>query len=340
VISGSVEPTPLLINNTRADTAFQLQRASAAAPGIGSFLGVPIVLNTGEFFGTLCAIDPEAQDLTMQQADLLTVLGRIIATQIERDREIAMRTQAEAEQARLYHVAQEAIREREALLSIASHELKNPLAALLGFAHLLRRRMTGATDVSERDQQVVESIMAQAERMNRMLTDLLDVSRLDNEQFPIECLPLDLSTLVHTIVEEVRPMLTRHTVTIDDGDSPIMVAGDEERLAQVLRNLLSNAVKYSPRGGQISIVVASKDAQACLEIQDEGIGIPADALPLLFQRFYRAPNSVGYSISGFGIGLYVVKEIVTRHKGTINVASVEGEGTTFTICLPLLASSV
>jgi len=339
VITGSVEPTPLLINDTHTDPAFRLHRATEASPGIGSFLGVPIILNNGEFFGTLCAIDPEVQDLAMQHADLLVVLGRIIATQIERDREVAIRRDAEAEQARLYRAAQDAIREREALLSIASHELKNPLAALLGYAHLLQRRMLRETDVADRDQRAVQIIISQAERLNRMLTDLLDVSRLDSGQFNFERAPLDLSTLIHGIVEEVEPRLVQHTVSIHDADSPIMVFGDKERLAQVLRNLLGNAIKYSPDGGAISITLAAKDRQACVSIQDQGIGIPADALPHLFQRFYRAPNNTSHTISGFGIGLYVVKAIMTYHEGTIDVASTEGEGTTFTICLPLLDAS-
>lgn len=301
---------------------------------------MPIVLSSGEFFGTLCAIDPEAQTLTRQQADLLVVLGRIIATQIERDRESTIRADAEAEQARLYHAAQEAIREREALLSIASHELKNPLTALLGYAHLLQRRLTAEAEVLERDQQTVQTIVAQAERLNRMLTELLDMSRLDNRQFSMERFPVDLSTLIHTLVEEARPTLEQHTITIEDADRPIMVTGDQERLAQVLRNLLSNAIKYSPHGGQVSIKIATQDEHAHVSIQDQGIGIPADALAQLFQRFYRAPNTVGQGITGFGIGLYVVKEIVTRHNGTINVTSTEGHGTTFTISLPLLASPI
>lgn len=301
---------------------------------------MPVVLSTGEFFGTLCAIDPQAQALTMQQADLLVVLGRVIATQIERDREIVIRKNAEAEQARLYQAAQDAIREREALLSIASHELKNPLAALLGYAHLLQRRMLSDHNVSERDQRTVQTILTQAERINRMLTDLLDVSRLDSGQFPLDQLPLDLSTLVHTVLDELKPTLAGHTVIIEDGDAPIMIAGDQERLSQVLRNLIGNAIKYSPSGGQICIEVTAENEQACLAIHDEGIGIPEDALPHLFQRFYRAANAAGHAIQGFGIGLYVVKEIVTRHGGTVDVTSMEGRGTTFKLCLPLLAASM
>lgn len=314
-----------------------MHSATAASPTVGSFIGVPIMLNDGQFFGTLCAVDPEPQELKPQQADLLIILGRIIATQIERDRELEARREAEAEQTRLYHAAQEAIREREALLSIASHELKNPLATVLGYAHLLQRRALRDMNTSERDQRALHAIVTQAERLNRMLTDLLDVSRLESGQFTIEQLPMDLSTLVHTVVEEMQPALDRHAISVQDHDSPVMVHGDKERLEQVLRNLLSNAIKYSPAGGQICIHITAENSVACVSIQDEGIGIPEDALPNLFQRFYRVANAAGQAIDGFGIGLYVVKEIVSRHGGTISVTSTEGLGTTFTMCLPLMA---
>jgi signal transduction histidine kinase len=296
------------------------------------------MLSDGQFFGTLCAVDPEPQALTAHQSDLLVVLGRIIATQIERDRELDARLQSEADKERLYRAAQDAVREREALLSIASHELRNPLAALLGFANLLQRRMLQEARLSDRDQRALQTIVTQAKRLDQMLGDLLDVSRLGSGQFAIEHRPLDISTLLHKTVEDMETTVSGHTVTIHDADNPVMVAADEERLAQVLRNLLGNAIKYSPHGGEINITIAADAGNAIITIQDQGIGIPADALPNLFQRFYRAPNTASHAINGFGIGLYVVKEIVTRHGGTIGVTSREGQGTTFTVNLPLLGA--
>ena len=299
---------------------------------------MPLVLSNGEFFGTLCAIDPAAQTLTMQQADMVVVLGRMIATHIERDREIASRRAAEAEQARLYQLAQDAIREREALLAIASHELKTPLTAVVGYAHLLQRHLRGAPHASERDLRTVDTMVAQATRLDRMLTNLLDLSRFDREDVPHAQRPVDLATLVRALVEEAHPAPTEHTVTIMGGDGPIMVAGDADQLAQALRNLLSNAIKYSPGGGQVRIALATDGAHARVSVEDDGIGIPADALPHVFQRFYRARNDVGHAIEGFGIGLYVVQQIVTRHGGTITVTSTEGAGATFTIRLPVLTA--
>ena len=300
---------------------------------------MPILVEDGRLFGTLCAADPEARHLTSQQAALLVVLARIVATQIERDRELVARTEAEKRIEQLYLAEQEAVREREALISIASHELKNPLAALLVYAHVLKRRIFRDKGANGRDQEAIEGIVEQDERLNAMLGELLDISRLDRDQFIIERVSLDFAELVQRVVAEMQPMFEEHTVVVTVCQKPLLVLGDRGRLAQVVHNLLTNAVKYSPAGGQIELRIEHVDDQACLSVRDEGIGIPASALPHLFQRFYRASNGAAKSINGLGIGLYVVKEILTRHDGSISVESSEGEGSTFTVCLPVLRSS-
>ena len=114
-----------------------------------------------------------------------------------------------------------------------------------------------------------------------------------------------------------------------------MINGDALRLEQVLQNLLQNAIKYSPKGGPVTLRVEQQGHEVCVAVSDQGIGIPREALPQLFQRFYRAPHQATGGIEGLGIGLYIVKEIVTLHSGTIMVESTEGVGSTFTICLPL-----
>jgi len=124
-------------------------------------------------------------------------------------------------------------------------------------------------------------------------------------------------------------------VSVSTPEQSLIIDGDALRLEQVLQNLLQNAIKYSPTGKRISVAVAQQEQMACVAVTDEGLGIPQSALPRLFERFYRAAQVDTGGISGLGIGLYVVKEIVTLHGGTILVNSAEGIGSTFTICLPL-----
>jgi signal transduction histidine kinase len=142
------------------------------------------------------------------------------------------------------------------------------------------------------------------------------------------------------VVNEVRatlPAKSTHTVTLTAPDAPVMVDGDAERLEQVLHNLLSNALKYSPQGGTVQVAVHHTATEAVVEVTDEGLGIPADAQARLFEPFYRAPN-VGGQASGFGLGLHIVREIVARHGGRMEVQSTEGVGSTFRVVLLLHAS--
>lgn len=256
-------------------------------------------------------------------------------------RDITERKQAEDERNRLYEAeqqartsAQEAVRVRDAFLSVASHELKNPLTVVLGQAHLLQRRATQEGRFSERDLRALTMISDQAQRLNALITALLDISRIESGQLTIEREPLDLCAVTRRVVAAVQPSLTQHTLVCIIPDTPLMVEGDTLRLEQVFTNLVGNAIKYSPYGGEITVQVTQQENCIAVAIRDQGIGIPQEALPHLFQRFYRAPNAVGHRVTGTGIGLYVVKELVTLHGGTITVASSEGEGSTFTIHLP------
>lgn len=231
--------------------------------------------------------------------------------------------------------AEEAIQVRDHFLSFAAHELKTPITALQGYAQLFQRRATREGTLNERDQHALTTIVDQAGRLNRMMATLLDVSRIDSGQFSLNCEPLDVSALVQRMVDEVRPTLAQHQLSFQCGDQPLLVFGDELRLEQVIQNLIQNAIKYSPDGGSITVRVERLEDQACITIKDQGIGIPAAALPQLFNRFYRVSNAAERKIGGLGIGLYVVKEILTQHNGTITVESTEGKGSTFSVRLPL-----
>jgi signal transduction histidine kinase len=146
---------------------------------------------------------------------------------------------------------------------------------------------------------------------------------------------VDLRALVGRMVEELWPPTTRHQLELHLPAEPLVLKGDALRLEQVVANLVQNALKYSPGGGVVTIVVEQQAAGVALTVSDQGIGIPAEALPRLFTPYYRAPNTAAAQIAGLGIGLFVVREIVERHGGAISVASVEGQGSTFTVRLPL-----
>ncbi|HWQ13648.1 MAG TPA: CHASE domain-containing protein [Roseiflexaceae bacterium] len=238
-------------------------------------------------------------------------------------------------QVRARDAAEAAVRVRDEFLSVAAHELKTPLTALLGNAQLLLRRAAREGGVSERDQRALRVIVEQGQRLNKLVTTLLDHSRIQSGRLTIERAPLDLGELLRRIVDETRPMLAHHTLALDLPAEPLVISGDELRLTQVVHNLIDNAIKYSPEGGPVAVSLRRCDDQAEIQVTDRGMGIPADALANLFQQFYRAPNIDPRSISGMGIGLYVIREIVAQHGGAVDVASVEGEGSTFSVRLPL-----
>jgi PAS domain S-box-containing protein len=247
------------------------------------------------------------------------------------------------ERARLYEAerqarahAEAAVRLRDQFLSIAAHELKTPLTSLLGYAQLFQRRAERAGSLSEADQRALNVIVDQSSRLNRMVAALLDVARIESGQLSITRAPLDLCELARRVAEEARQHTDDHTLEIICPTQPLLIEGDDLRLEQVLQNLIQNAFKYSAPGTQVIVRVEHRDAYAFVAVADHGIGIPEAALGRLFQRFYRAPNVDERQISGMGIGLYVVREIMLLHQGTIEVESVEGQGSTFTMRLPLM----
>lgn len=250
--------------------------------------------------------------------------------------EFVHRAATAADNARLYLEAQEAVRTRDQFLSIASHELKTPLTSLRGYAELFQRRATREGTLKERDQRALTIILEQSSRLNRLIDSLLDLSRIQMGRLGIEHIPVDIRELTERIVERTRMTLDQHTLELYSVEQPLMVQGDELRLEQVLQNLIQNAIKYSPEGDMIRIQVGRREQTAHIVVTDQGIGIPAEALPRLFRRFYRAQNVDPKRISGMGIGLFLVKEIVTLHGGEVHVESQEGVGSTFTVSLPLV----
>jgi PAS domain S-box-containing protein len=230
--------------------------------------------------------------------------------------------------------------EREAFAAAAAHDLKTPLTSLKGHTQLLLRRVRRgqAVDISALEAGL-GAIDAATGRMLALVEELMDAALLRaGRTLTLDRTPTDLTALTQAAVEEAQQGTSAHTVRLEATAPALVGEWDGVRLARVLGNLLSNAIKYSPNGGGIVVRVDREDdakgAWAVVAVHDRGIGIPAADLPYLFERFRRGGNVVG-RITGSGVGLAGAKQIIEQHGGTIRVTSVEGEGSTFTVRLPL-----
>jgi K+-sensing histidine kinase KdpD len=266
----------------------------------------------------------------------MTELGRLYTEDdVALAEEIARRAALAIDNAQLYQQAQEALRLREQFLSIAAHELKTPLTSLTGQVQLMQRRAERDGEVSERSQRSLAIINEQLRRLNKMVIALLDISRIEHGQLSIERRPLDMCQLVRQAVSEVQVTAEDRPIEAVCPDVPLIMVGDAIRLEQVLLNLIQNALQYSQPPAPTTVTVTQEGEQVSIAVQDRGIGIPAAAVPHLFTRFYRGESAETRHTGGMGIGLSVVKEIVTLHNGDVQVESSEGVGSTFTVRLPL-----
>lgn len=248
---------------------------------------------------------------------------------------LAQRAAKAIDNAQLYQQTEQAVRLREQFLSIAAHELKTPLTSLMGQAQLLQRRANREGFLGPRDQHTLHIINNQISRLNRMVMALLDTARIETGQLSIEHARLDIVALTRRAVEELQTAHENRTVEFHTQLETAIISGDALRLEQVIQNLIQNALKYSTEPSPVTVTVCTEPNWVNIAVHDQGMGIPEAALPNLFQRFFRADNAEAQHISGLGIGLYVVKEIVTLHGGIIAVESTEGSGSTFTVRLPL-----
>jgi PAS domain S-box-containing protein len=322
----------VLLESPEAVASYYPQLALLAErTGNHSLAAIPLSVH-GHTLGVLVLSFATVQSFPAQDHAFLLTLGRQCALALERAHLYEAERRARAE-------AQEALQIRNAFLSTASHELKTPLTSLLGNAQLLQRREVDEGSPSPREQRRIAVIIDQATRLNKLISTLLDVSHMGSGRLSIERVSLDLNALIGRIVADLQPTLTQHTLVLRSSPEPLKIEGDALRLEQVVHNLLQNAIKYSPSGGPVIVQLEQRGQMACVAVIDQGIGIAAEELPHLFERFYRGTNLDTSGIKGLGVGLYVVKEIVTAHGGTVTVESTKGEGSTFTVCLPLSAPS-
>ena len=224
-------------------------------------------------------------------------------------------------------------------VATVSHELRTPLAAIYGAAQTLRRDDVQLGE--ENRGRLLEVIAAESERLSRIAGEILLASNLDAGRFSVERQQLDVEELVTEVVDEMRALVaSREDIVIDlvanGGLGP--VAGDSDKLRQVLINLLDNAVKYSPDGGRIEVRVEPNGNCVRFVITDEGLGIPHGEQQRIFGKFYRLDPRLTRGIGGTGLGLYICRELVRRMEGRLSVTSSEGHGSSFVVDLPAAAS--
>ncbi|MBM3150994.1 MAG: HAMP domain-containing protein [Chloroflexi bacterium] len=217
---------------------------------------------------------------------------------------------------------------QQRFLADVSHELRTPLTVIKGNADLIRR-------IHEVDEESLTSIEQEADRLTRMVGDLLLLAQAESGKLPLAFRTVELDTLLLEVFKEMS-VFARERVNIKITDlDQVQVWGDPDRLKQVLLNLVSNAIQYTPDGGEVFMSLGKSGNQARLVVRDTGPGIPAEDLPHIFERFYRAEKSRSRGkVGGFGLGLSIVYWIVTNHGGRIDVSSRDGSGTTFCIYLP------
>jgi len=221
---------------------------------------------------------------------------------------------------------------RKDFVANVSHELKTPLTSIKGFAETL---LDGAQEVPELREQFLGIIHDEADRMQTLVEDLLELSRLEQDNYKLETAIIDLSALIRdaTALLERRAHEKEMTIHIEAEDE-VFISADLNRLKQVVLNLVANSLNYTPKGGNVWVGLEDGEEEVVLRIRDDGIGIHPKEKNRIFERFYRVDKARSRNSGGTGLGLAIVKHIIDLHKGTITVDSTEGEGTTFTISLP------
>lgn len=226
----------------------------------------------------------------------------------------------------------EADRQKDQFLAMLAHELRNPLAPVAYAVHLLRSQNPNGT-------RYLDTIERQIQHLRRLLDDLLDVSRLTRGTIQLRQETVDLGLLVYSVTRDLHDYVQerRQVLTVNVAPGPIPVHGDPVRLAQVITNLINNAIKFTPPEGSIEVLAGSEDEEAVLRVRDNGVGIDSMLLPRIFDLFTQADQGVGRAQGGLGVGLTVVRSLVSLHGGSVEAHSDgEGRGAEFVVRLPLV----
>jgi signal transduction histidine kinase/CheY-like chemotaxis protein len=308
-----------------------------------SYLAVPVVARSGEVLGGLFFGHREPDIFSDRSERLIVGVAAQAAIAIDNARLYEEARRSADERARFLEAERAARAEVERIslmkdefLATLSHELRTPLNAVLGWAELLIARTKEDTDTNRGLQTIARNARAQAQ----LIEDLLDMNRIVSGKVRLDVQRVELGPIVEAALDSVRPSADSKTIslrrTLDPNAGPVF--GDPNRLQQVVWNLLSNAVKFTPKGGNIDVIVHRVSSHIEITVQDSGMGISAEFLPHIFERFRQADSSTTRKVGGLGLGLSIVKQLVELHGGTVRAESGgDGTGATFTVSLPLRA---
>lgn len=313
-----------LSSSTRSDPF--LDQAS-----VNSIIGAPLGVE-GHVIGVLLVGTRHHRRFVEADLEFLQIVADRVALAIDRARlyEAEQSARREADEAGL------AVRLRDEFLSVASHELRNPVAGMKGATQLLRRAAQRGQLDDERVDRYIGMIEQTANRLATLTDDLLDVSRLQQGILPLRPRQTDVAALLRATVERLQEQTAEHHIVLNVADPPCFAMIDGDRVEQIIENLVSNAIKYTPDGGDIDVTLVGKGEGLELRVRDTGIGLPADMLERIFEPFGRAPNAVQRNIEGLGLGLYICRKIGEQHGGRLWAESGgEGRGTLMRLWLPI-----
>jgi signal transduction histidine kinase len=289
-------------------------------------LAVPL-LERGTPVGILavCGIrDGRYEDFGADEKALLSAIGHQVSVVLENAALWAQVARVE--------MLSELDRLRSELIANVSHDLRTPLGLIQMSASTLLREDVELRPAVQRD--LLGDIQAQSDRLAKLIDGILDLDAIQSGRLSLQMTEFDLGVLLADAAGAARRRGTEHVIEYRAA-TPLQVWADRPRIAQVVHNLVDNAIKYTPEAGTISLTVRREESKAVVAISDTGIGIPGEALDLVFERFYRVDGEETQHIGGLGIGLAACKGIVEAHGGSIWVDSLPGHGSTFTFALPL-----
>jgi len=278
------------------------------------------VTHDGQIIGTLTIIE----DVTER-----------VAREAELQAQVEARSRLLSSEKLARNEAERANRLKDEFLATISHELRNPLNAILGWSHMLRLGKLTPPNV----ERAVETIYRNAKSQAQLVSDLLDVSRIISGKLRLDVRQVDLISIVDAAIDSIRPAAEAKSIRLQTMLDPAagLISGDADRLQQIVWNLLTNAVKFTSKGGRIQVKVQRVDSHVEIVVSDSGVGINKEFLPYVFDRFRQADASITRTQGGLGLGLSIVHQLVDLHGGSVSVNSEgEGKGATFTISLPFV----